>query len=338
LTVLQAFILGIVQGFTEFLPVSSSGHLVLVPEFFNIPAPALGFDILLHLATMVAVFGYFIQDIAKMAVALVAPRRMERGKARFWRRLLLWLVIGSVPAGVAGVVFAKFFEGLFTSTMSVGIFLMITGCLLWGADVVLRTRGPDLAGDGVRSVAVGGGVRRVEPADAALRASGLEGGLEGVATARVVAARVPISGALEGEPAVASTSGWRLRRLGSMGAVDALIIGCFEALAIAPGLSRSGATISAGVYLGFDRQTAARFSFLLSIPAILGAALVHVNDIGGAFTGATGGAYAVGAAAALVSGLIAVFFMMRYLREHRLRLFAVYTLLLGAFVVVLSAV
>ncbi len=334
MTVLQAFILGIVQGFTEFLPVSSSGHLVLVPEFFNVPAPALGFDILLHVATLVAVFGYFIQDIAKMAVALVAPRRMEREKARFWRRLLLWLVIGSVPAGIAGVVFAKFFEGLFTSTMSVGIFLMITGCLLWGADVALQRKGPDKVFDGHGSGAVGRGVRRVEPADGVTRTSTSAG----IVAGGVLTARVPTSNGLESKAAVGSASSWRSRRLGSMRAVDALIIGCFQALAIAPGLSRSGATISAGVYLGFDRQTAARFSFLLSIPAILGAALVHVNDISGAFTGATGGAYAVGAVAALVSGLIAVFFMMRYLRQHRLRLFAVYTLLLGAFVVVLSAV
>ena len=151
--------------------------------------------------------------------------------------------------------------------------------------------------------------------------------------AQVLAVTVP-----ENEVATPVAVGRRLRRLGSMGPLDALIVGCFQALAIAPGLSRSGATISAGVYLGFDRQTAARFSFLLSIPAILGASLVKFKDISGAFTGATGGAYAVGAVAALISGLIAVFFMMRYLGRHRLRLFAVYTLVLGAFVVVLSAV
>jgi undecaprenyl-diphosphatase len=319
LTVLQALILGIVQGFTEFLPVSSSGHLVLVPEFFNIPAPALGFDILLHAATLVAVFGYFIQDIAKIVIALVAPRHMQREKAQFWRRLFLWLVIGSVPAGIAGVVFTKFFEGLFTSTMSVGIFLMVTGCLLWGADIALRR---------VRQGPIEGGSE-----SATVRRSGSRSEPEGFPLGHVPADHGP-----EDEPSASSSAWRRLRGLGSMRAVDALVVGCFQALAIAPGLSRSGATISAGVYLGFDRQTAARFSFLLSIPAILGAALVKIRDISGAFTGATGGAYAVGALAALVSGFIAVFFMMRYLRQHRLRLFAIYTLLLGAFVVVLSAV
>jgi undecaprenyl-diphosphatase len=120
--------------------------------------------------------------------------------------------------------------------------------------------------------------------------------------------------------------------------VDALVVGCFQALAIAPGLSRSGATIASGVFLGFDRQTAARFSFLLSIPAILGAFIFKVKDIGGGFTGGSGLAYGLGAVAAAISGFLAVFYFMRYVRKHRLRPFAVYTLLLGAFVIILSAV
>jgi undecaprenyl-diphosphatase len=272
LTVLHALILGVVQGFTEFLPVSSSGHLVLVPEFFNIPAPTLAFDILVHVATLVAVVGYFIRDIGKMVVSVVVPGRMSREEVSSWRRLLLWLVIGSVPAGFAGFLLSDFFEGLFSSTLSVGVFLVVTSLLLWGADLAL------------------GRVNR------------------------------------------------RPAQLDKMRAVDALVVGCFQALAIAPGLSRSGSTIAAGVFLGFDRPTAARFSFLLSIPAILGAFLFKLNDIGGAFAGASGLAYALGAVAAAISGFAAVYFVMRYLKEHRLRLFAVYTVLLGVFVIVLSVV
>jgi undecaprenyl-diphosphatase len=270
LTLSQGLILGIVQGFTEFLPVSSSGHLVLVPEFFNIPAPTIGFDILLHLATLVAVLGYFIGDVRNMLVALFAPAHMERGQAKFWRRLLLWLVIGSVPAGIAGVAFGGFFEGLFSSTLAVGIFLIVTGCLLYGADLYL--------------------------AFAAARPRGIP----------------------------------------HLNASDSLIVGCFQALAIAPGLSRSGATIAGGTYLGLNREAATRFSFLLSIPAILGATLIKMKDVGGAFTGASGGALALGALAALVSGVIAVYFLLRYLRNHRLRVFAIYALILGVFVVILS--
>jgi len=127
-------------------------------------------------------------------------------------------------------------------------------------------------------------------------------------------------------------------RLEKMRAADALIVGCFQALAIAPGLSRSGSTIAAGVFLGFDRPTAARFSFLLSIPVIFGAFIFKVNDIGGAIAGTSGSAYAVGALAAAISGFVAVSFLMRYVKEHRLRLFGIYTALLGVFVIVLSAV
>jgi undecaprenyl-diphosphatase len=270
LTVLHALVLGVVQGFTEFLPVSSSAHLVLVPEFFGVPAPTLAFDILVHLATLVAVLGYFIRDVVNIVTSIVAPGRMRREEIRFWRRLLVWLVIGSIPAAFAGSLFSKFFERQFSSTLSVGIFLVVTSLLLWGADLAL------------------GRVNR------------------------------------------------RPARLDQMRAVDALVVGCFQALAIAPGLSRSGATIASGVFLGFDRQTAARFSFLLSIPAILGAVIFKLKDIGGAFAGADGLAYGLGALAAAVSGFVGVFFVMRYIKEHRLRLFAIYTLLLGAFVIVLS--
>jgi undecaprenyl-diphosphatase len=273
LTVLEALILGVVQGATEFLPVSSSAHLVLVPEFFNIPAPTVAFDVLLHLATLLAVVGYFFADVRKMVVSVVAPRRMERQEVRHWRRLLAWLVIGSIPAAVIGGALSGFFEDLFASTAAVGIFLLVTSALLWGADL---------------------------------------------ATAR--AARVTREPASQGK----------------MTPLDALIVGCYQALAIAPGISRSGATITAGIFLGFDRQVAARFAFLLSIPAILGAFLFSLGDIAEDVGDAGGAAYLVGFIAAGVSGFLAVRFMMRYLKQHRLRPFAIYTLALGLFVIVLS--
>ena len=270
MSVLEALILGVVQGLTEFLPVSSSGHLVLVPELFNMTQPSLGFDILVHVATLVAVVGYFMRDIVKIVLSLVAPARLDRSEVKNWRRLFLWLVIGSIPAGLAGVLFSNFFEDLFSSTLAVGLFLIVTSLLLWGADFALG---------------------RVRQAPA---------------------------------------------QLDSLRPADALIVGCFQALAIAPGLSRSGATISAGVYLGFDRPSAARFSFLLSIPAILGAFLFKLKAVGGGFAGTSGGAYAVGALAAAISGFLAVFFLMRYVRAHRLRAFAIYTVVLGLVAVLLS--
>ncbi|MCL5736582.1 MAG: undecaprenyl-diphosphate phosphatase [Actinobacteria bacterium] len=270
MSVFQALILGIVQGFTEFLPVSSSGHLVVVPQLFNWPAPTLGFDILVHLATLVAVVGYFVRDVGRILGSLFFPKSMSRPEVKYWRRIFVWLVIGSIPAGIAGAAFGSFFEDMFSKTLTVGIFFVLTSLLLWGADFALG---------------------RVN--------------------------RQPV-------------------QLDKMQGMDALIIGCFQALAVAPGLSRSGSTIAGGIFLGFDRPSAARFSFLLSIPAILGAFVFKLRDISGAFTGATGGAYGLGAVAALVSGFVAIWFVMRYVREHRLRVFAIYTLLLGVFVIALS--
>ncbi len=273
MSVFQAFILGIVQGLTEFLPVSSSGHLVLVPEFFNIPTPGVSFDVLLHVATLVAVVGYFIKDVAKIVAALFSPRRMTKEEVRYWRRLFVWLVIGSVPAAIFGLALNSFFESLFSSTASVGIFLMVTAVLLVASDLATRAA--------VRRNRPGASLREMRP-------------------------------------------------------VDAVIVGCFQALAIAPGISRSGSTISAGVFLGFDRETAARFAFLLSIPAILGAFLFKLPDLGGGATGTSGAALFVGFLAAAVSGFLAVRFMMRFLKKHPLWGFAVYTALVGLFVIVLS--
>ena len=273
MTVLEAFLLGLVQGVTEFLPVSSSAHLVLVPEFFNIPAPTVAFDVLLHVATLVAVVGYFIGDVIKIVVALFMPKRMGKEEVRYWRRLFFWLVIGSIPAAVIGAALSGFFEDLFASTAAVGIFLVVTSLLLWGADF---------------------------------------------ATGR--AAERKREGA----------------SLGRMRPLDAVIVGCYQALAIAPGLSRSGSTIAAGVFLGFSRETAARFAFLLSIPAILGAFLFKLRDLGGASGGPGGVALLVGFLAAAISGFFAVRFMMGFLKKHRLRPFAIYTLVLGVFVIILS--
>ncbi len=271
MSILEAFILGLTQGLTEFLPVSSSGHLVLVPELFNLTSPTLGFDIVLHVATLLAVLSYFVRDVSRMFTSLFRPRRMSAPEAKYWRRLFLWLVIGSVPAAIAGFGFERFFEGLLDSTIAVGIFLLVTSALLFGSDFAL---------------------------------------------ARVSARPV---------------------QLGKMKAADALIIGCFQALAIAPGISRSGSTMAAGVFLGFDRPSAARFSFLLSIPAILGAFLAGLIGTGGGFGGTSPLAYLVGAATAAVSGFAAIYLLMRFVKNHRLRPFAIYAAVLGIFVIVVSA-
>ena len=199
---------------------------------------------------------YFIRDVERMISSLVRPSRMSPPEARFWRRLLLWLVIGSVPAAIAGFGFSEFFEGLTDSPAAVGVFLLVTSALLFGSDYVLdHSRGQGM-------------------------------------------------------------------QLGRMKAPDALIIGCFQALAIAPGVSRSGSTMAAGLFLGLDRPSAARFSFLLSIPAILGAFVAGLSGVGGGFGGTSGLAYFVGAITAAISGFVSIYFLLRFLKEHRLRPFA----------------
>jgi undecaprenyl-diphosphatase len=272
-TVFYALILGLVQGVTEFLPVSSSAHLVIVPELFNMPAPTVAFDVLLHVATLVAVVGFFYQDVANIVKALFMPRTMAKESVRYWRRLFFWLVIGSIPAAIIGAALNSFFEELFSSTAAVGIFMLVTSAVLTGADFVTR-RAERLHRQGVS--------------------------------------------------------------LRQMAWPDAVIIGLFQALAIAPGLSRSGSTISAGIFLGFDRENSARFAFLLGIPAILGAFLFKLNDLGETGGSYGGAALVIGFLAAAVSGFLAVRFMMRFLKQHRLWPFAVYTLVVGLFVIVLS--
>ena len=268
-SVIQAIILGIVQGLSEFLPISSSGHLVIVPELFGIPVPSLAFDVLLHLATVAAAVVYFYRDIGRIILSFVAPRKLSFDEVKRYRRLTLWLVAGSIPVAVVGLALNNFVESLFNSTLAVGIFLMLTSLIMAGAEL----------------------------------------------TYAVTARR---------------------RALGQMGLIDGVIVGLFQALAIAPGLSRSGATISGGMYLGFERETAARFAFLLGIPASLGAGLVKAKDLAQGFGGTEASAYVAGGLAALVVGFAAVYLLIRFLRGHRLVVFSVYTFILGAFVVVLS--
>jgi undecaprenyl-diphosphatase len=268
-TIVQAIVLGIVQGITEFLPVSSSGHLVIVPELLSWTAPPLSFDVMLHLATVVAAIVYFARDLGRIVLSYVAPGRLPTVKARAMRRLGLWLVVATIPAALAGVLLKGFFESLFASTTAVGAFMMLTGVLMLIADLVLRRQA------GRRTVS-------------------------------------------------------------SLGLIDAFVIGVFQALAIAPGLSRSGSTMSGGIYLGLDRESAARFSFLLSIPVILGAGLVDAGELLHGVGNGQAGAFLAGGVAALVSGMLAIAFMLRFLRTHRLRLFVVYTLVVGALVLGLS--
>lgn len=266
---LQALVLGAVQGLTEFIPISSSGHLVLVPDVLGWEHPGLAFDVLLHVASLVALLVYFRADLFALGAGVL---RGDAGQ----RRLAGLLALGTVPAAAAGVLLGDFFEDSFEDARSAAIQLVITALILVGGELALRRH---------RSKVGGPGARTEGKADEDLR----------------------------------STS--------DLGAVDAGVIGVAQAISILPGISRSGATITAGLVLGVGRAEAARFSFLLAVPALLGAALVEVPELAGGETG--GAALAAGFLASLVTSYAAIAGLIRYLKTNTLYPFAAYCVIAG---------
>jgi undecaprenyl-diphosphatase len=267
----QAIVLGIVQGLTEFLPVSSSGHLVLGQQLFGLREPELFFDISLHIGTLLAVVVVFFKDIVAILSALVRLPQLSAA-AGGWRpvvaeneqvRTALLIVAGSVPTAVLGLGFHRVADRIFASVPIVGAMLLVTGALLW-------------------------------------------------------ATRSRSSGS---------------RTVSAMTVKDALIIGLLQGLAILPGISRSGATISTALFLGVERATAGRFSFLLSLPAIVGALLIEIS--GGMMTSsASGPVLLLGGAVAAVTGWIALVLLLRIVKSGHLHRFAPYCWALGAVVLV----
>lgn len=263
---LQALVLGLLQGATEFLPVSSSGHLVLVPWILNWPAPGLLFDVAAHVGTLVAVVLYFWRDILLMLRGLwelVSTRRADTPSSH----LALMVALASIPAALLGFLFNDLVESLFSAPMIVSLFLALTGSILM----------------------------------------------------------------------ISERLGQRRREMPSITARDALILGVAQGLAIAPGISRSGATIAAGLLRGLERPAAARFSFLMSIPVVLGAAafqMLKVVGIQGATIDWT--PIGLGFGAALVSGYLAIHLFLRLLRNHSLRPFALYCWAIAALGIALN--
>lgn len=256
---LQAILLGFLQGATEFLPVSSSGHLVLAPWLLGWPTPGLAFDTVVHWGTAVAVVGYFWRDwFALIRAALCSLR--ERSLVDVHARLAWFIVIGTVPAAVLGYALEDFIEAMFSRPVAAAAFLMITAGIL----------------------------------------------------------------------SVAERWGRRQRDLGTLTWRDALLIGLAQAMAILPGISRSGATIAAGLGRGLKREPAARFSFLLATPIILGAGLLQIADLiqaGGLASQAP--TLIAGFLAAGLAGWSCIHFLLRYLQRRRLYPFAIYCAVLG---------
>jgi len=244
---LDAVLWGLIQGLTEFLPISSSGHLVLVPAVLGREGPDLATSAVLHLGTLAAVLVYFRAEVGHVL------RLTPQG-----RRLLRLLVIGTIPAAVSGFFFKNGFESLNENPTGVAIALMITGAALYATRWIPRGR----------------------------------------------------------RTMTASTDG------------DAATLGLGQALALIPGVSRSGATIATGLLRGFERAEAARFSFLLGIPAIAGAGLLEFVDLAGD-SGGIGTSTWVGMAVAAVSGYAAIALLLRLIGRAGLTPFGIYCIGFG---------
>jgi undecaprenyl-diphosphatase len=275
MSILQALVLGVIQGITEFLPVSSSGHLVLFQRIFGISEPALLFDTMVHGGTLIAVFTVLRRDIWDILRQPVQP-------------LTAWLILATLPAVLIALAFKDAVEGAFASGAFLGFAFLVTAGLLLLAEFLFKRSGD--------SRGPGGG--------------------------RVFKEKKDMT--------------WQ----------DALIIGLLQGIAIIPGVSRSGSTLSGALSRKLSRDFAARFSFLLSIPAILGALVLQLKDLAeGAGTAvnpadqiAPGGIGAApiiaGTLAAAAVGFFSIRFMLKIVREGSLRGFAVYTAVLGALVLI----
>jgi len=298
---LQSLILGIVQGVTEFVPVSSSGHLVLLPYLAGWDEPGLAFDVALHLGTAAAVIVYFRAELLGMLKAVV--RRGGDAESALYRRLVVLLAIGTVPAAIAGVTLESFFQETFESPLVVSSFLLVTAVVLTVGE---RFRARRIALAKVR-------------ADAAPKPQQVwTGDWMGHVSDEV--AVDPLAGVDIGRDA-ADLSASDLRGLGVR---HALIVGVGQAFALFPGLSRSGATITAGLFSGLTRAAATRFSFMLSLPALVGAAVVSLPDLGEQTSVYSGGDLAVGIVAAFGAGYVTVAWLIRLVARERLTVFVRY--------------
>jgi undecaprenyl-diphosphatase len=267
--IFQVIALGIVQGLTEFLPISSTAHLALIPWLFGWKDPGLGFDIALHVGTLAAVLIYFFRDWVQIVMQGFGSR--TGGDPDLSRnRYLLWLLaVASIPVGIAGYIFKQQAETTWRSPYVIGTMLIVVGLLMWAAEYVGRKQ----------------------------------------------------------------------KDLGHVTPNDAITIGIAQALAVVPGTSRSGITISAALFRNLDRRAAARFSFLLSTPAIAAAAGKDFWDLmkhQGGIPADMHVPFAVGILVSAIVGCITIKFFMDFLRRSTFTIFIIYRIIFGIIVIALA--
>lgn len=268
---IQAIVLGLVQGATEFIPVSSSGHLVIVPWLLGWEKPSLLFDTVLHWGTLLAIALVFWREFIAIIVASLRSL-VSRSLADPNARLGWYIVVGSIPAALTGLLLKDQIEALFASPRAAGGFLFVTAALLIGSEQLAKQVG-------------------------------------------------------------------RRKTTESMTWPDTIVIGLMQAIALAPGISRSGSTIAAGLARGMQREAAARFSFLLGTPAFLGAGLLALSDAlatNPAEVTAQLPMLAVGFVVSALAGYAAIRFLLAYLRSRTLYIFAIYCIAMATLVLALS--
>ncbi len=253
MTLPQSVILGVVQGITEFFPISSSAHLVIAQNLFGIKEPQLAFDIFLHIGTLISILIYFRKDIADLIT-------------RQWR-LYACIAVATIPTAMIGFMLKDAVEEIFARLHVVGYSLLATGFLLLATSVYIK-----------------------------------------------------INKSKEGN---------------KVGFLNSIVIGIAQGMAVIPGISRSGATICSGVLSGISKESAFRFSFLLAIPAILGASLLKFHKIEAGFASGDYLNFICGGIAAMVTGLISISLLLKVIRQDKLYLFGIYCIVVSALVIIL---
>ena len=268
MSILEAIVLGVVQGLTEFLPISSTGHLRIVPAFLGWDDPGAAFTAVTQLGTLAAVLVYFRADLWRIMRAWLRSLRDPAARRDHDAKLGWYIILATIPISIFGLAFQEQIEHGARDLYLIATALIVLGLVLLAAERV----------------------------------------------------------------------GTRDRSMEEVGPRDGFVVGLAQALALVPGVSRSGATITAGLFLGLDRAAAARFSFLLSVPAVVLSGLFEMRDfIGGGDEGAGAVALVVATVLAFVVGYVSIAFLLRFLASHSTIVFVVYRVALGVLVLALTA-
>ncbi len=265
MNLLEAIILGIVQGLTEFLPISSTAHMRIVPALLGWGDPGAAVSAIIQIGTLIAVLVYFWKDIVRLVTAFIKGLASGKPFAETDSRMAWWIGIGTIPVVILGLAFKHSIETSFRSLYVIAGSMFALGVILFIAEKIASFK-----------------------------------------------------------KAYTDMTWW-----------EAFLVGCAQAVALIPGSSRSGTTITMGLFLGFTRESAARFSFLLSIPAVAASGLYELYEIRHALLGTLGFNVALATVIAGVTGYFAIAFLLKYLRTHTTFVFVWYRVLLGVFIFIL---